>query len=70
MEVMNTENTAVKKRWTGAELRKLPPAEREAILEAAAALAESEYRKNPELTDFEAFGKDDLYGESSNTETR
>lgn len=59
-----------KKRWTAAELRKLPPAERDAILENAAALAEEEYRKNPELTAFEAFGKDDLYGESSNSETR
>jgi hypothetical protein len=39
-------------------------------LAEAAALAESEYRTNPELTVFEAFGKDDLYGESSNTETR
>lgn len=67
---MNTKDIATNKRWTAAELRKLPPAEREAILEAAAALAEEEYRKNLELTAFEAFGKDDLYGESSNTETR
>jgi hypothetical protein len=37
-------------------------------MEAAAALAEEEYRNNPELTAFEAF-KDDLYGESSSTET-
>jgi len=61
---------ANKKRWTAAELRQLPPAERDAILAAAAALAETEYRTNPELTAFEAFGKDDLYGDSSNTETR
>ncbi len=59
-----------RKRWTAAELRKLPAAQRDAILAEAAALAESEYRTNPELTVFEAFGKDDLYGESSNTETR
>jgi hypothetical protein len=39
-------------------------------MEAAAALAEEEYRNNPELTAFEAFGKDDLYGDSSSTETR
>jgi acyl-CoA reductase-like NAD-dependent aldehyde dehydrogenase len=58
------------KRWTAAELRKLPPEKRDAILEAAAAQAEAEYRSNAELTDFEAFGKDDLYVESSNTETR
>jgi hypothetical protein len=49
------------KRWTAAELRKLPPEQRDAILEAAAALAEEEYRNNPELTAFEAFGKDDLH---------
>ncbi|HTU89441.1 MAG TPA: hypothetical protein VMF69_05030 [Gemmataceae bacterium] len=67
---MNIPNAAARKRWTADELRKLPPAERDAILEAAAALAEEEYRKNPELTAFEAFGKDDLYGESSSTETR
>jgi hypothetical protein len=52
-----------KKRWTAAELRKLPPAERDAILAEAAALAEAEYRNNPELTVFEAFGKDDLNDE-------
>jgi hypothetical protein len=62
--------TPLKKRWTAAELRKLPPAERDAIMAAAAALAEPEYRSNPDLTAFEAFGKDDLYGESASTETR
>ncbi len=45
-------------RWTAAELRKLPPAERDAIMEAAAVLAEEEYRNNPESTVFEAVGKD------------
>ena len=58
------------KTWTAAELRKLPSDQRDAILQAAAALAEEEYRNNPELTAFEAFGKDDLHGESANTETR
>jgi hypothetical protein len=68
---MSAEDTApTGRRWTATELRKLPPAERDAIMEAAAALAEEEYRNNPELTAFEAFGKDDLYGESSSTETR
>jgi len=37
------------KRWTASELRKLPAAERDAILEAAAALAEEEYRDNVQL---------------------
>lgn len=68
---MNVDNMSrIDRRWTAAELRQLPPAERDAILEAAAALAEEEYRNNPELTAFEAFGKDDLYGDSSSTETR
>lgn len=53
---MNKNDAASAKRWTAAELRKLPPAERDAILEEAAALAEEEYRKKPELTAFEAFG--------------
>lgn len=68
---MNMENMApTGRRWTAAELRKLPPAERDVVLKAAVALAEAEYRNNPELTAFEAFGKDDLYGDSSSTETR
>lgn len=68
MNVQNTTTTST--RWTAAELRKLPPAERDAIMEAAAALAEAEYRSDPQLTAFEAFGKDDLYGDSSTTKTR
>ena len=48
-----------KKRWTASELRKLPPEQRNAVLEAAAARAEPECRANRELTAFEAFGKDD-----------
>ncbi len=57
---MKTENQPTTgRKWTAAELRRLPSAERDAILEAAAALAEDDYRNNPELTAFEAFGKDD-----------
>ena len=56
--------------WTPTELRKLPRVERNAILAQAAAKAEHEYRTNRELTDFEAFGEDDLYGESSDAEPR
>ncbi|MFI5461322.1 MAG: hypothetical protein ACHRXM_38460 [Isosphaerales bacterium] len=58
------------RRWTAAELRQLPPARRDEILEAAAALAEQEYRNDPQLTAFEAFGKDDLHGDSSHAESR
>jgi hypothetical protein len=67
---MDTTNVKSERRWTAGELRKLPAHERDAILETAAAQAESEYRNNPELTAFEAFGKDDLHGESSCTEPR
>jgi hypothetical protein len=67
---MKTLNATANRRWTAAELRKLLVAERDAIMEDAAALAEEEYCNNPELTAFEAFGKDDLYGDSSSTETR
>ena len=62
--------TGTRRRWTASELRKLPFAEREAILAEAAALAEEEYRHNADLTAFDAFGKDDLYGDSASTETR
>jgi hypothetical protein len=61
---------APEKQWTAAELRKLPVQQRDAILAAQAALLEEEYRSNPELISFEAFGKDDLYVDSSNTEAR
>jgi hypothetical protein len=52
------------------ELRTLPEKQRDAFLEAAAALAEADYHDNLYLTDFEAFGKDDLYGDSASAETR
>lgn len=53
------------------ELLRLPRAQRAQILADAAARAEKEYRKNSNLTDFNAFGKDDLYVESEeDTETR
>ena len=51
--------------WTAAELRKMPAEQRDAILAAAAALAEVVYRADPNLTDFEAFGEGDMYGEST-----
>jgi hypothetical protein len=65
-QVMTAESSpGPAKRWTAAELRQLPAEQRDAILAAAAALAEQEYRTNPELTAFEAFGKDDLPGDSA-----
>jgi len=61
---------APEKQWTAEELRKLPVEQRDAILAEQAALLEEEYRNNPELIAFEAFGQDDLYVDSSNTEAR
>jgi hypothetical protein len=57
--------TAVDGTWTAKELRKLPSQERDAILAAAALVAEDRYRRDSQLTDFEAFGKEDLHGEST-----
>ena len=50
------------------ELLRLPRGQRNQILADAAAQAEKEYRTNPDLTDFNAFGEDDLHVESSSTE--
>lgn len=58
------------RRWTAPELRRLPPGQRDAILEEAAYLAEEEYRRDPALTAFEAFGEEDLHGDSTSAETR
>ena len=63
---MNGEGSApLERAWTATELRKLPQVQRDAILEAAACLAEEEYRNDPELTNFDAFGPDDLHGDST-----
>jgi hypothetical protein len=64
------ESGSHQRQWTAAELRKLSPEERNAILEAAATLAESDYCNRVDLTAFDAFGKDDLYGDSANAASR
>ena len=64
------ESTVIRERPSATELRGMPMHEREAILAAQAALAEEIYRRDLQLTDFEAFGEDDLHGESSSAETR
>jgi len=53
-------STSIKaeRRWKASELRKLPPDQRDVILEEAAVKAENDYRNDPELTAFEAFGND------------
>ena len=56
--------------WSAAELRQLPPHERDRILTAAASRADVDYRTDESLTSFDAYGEEDLHGRSSNTETR
>lgn len=48
-------------RLSPSELRRLTKEQQHAILAAAAAEAAKLYESDPELTDFEAFGEDDLY---------
>jgi hypothetical protein len=55
---------------SASEIRRLTPEQRDAILVAAAALAVSDYSNDRALTAFEAFGKEDLHGESSSSESR
>jgi hypothetical protein len=50
-------------RLAPAELRKLPRAERQEILAAAAKLAEEDYRTDKELTGFAAFSEEELNGD-------
>jgi hypothetical protein len=45
---------------TPAELRRMPREQRQAILAAAAELAEEDYRSDKELTGFEAFSEEEL----------
>ena len=47
---------------SAAELMKLPLKERLKILACTAGEAEAIYSNDKRLTDFEAFGEDDLYG--------
>jgi hypothetical protein len=52
-------NRDVARTWTATELRRLLPAQRDAILEAAAEQAAADYETDPALTAFEAFGEDE-----------
>ena len=52
-------------RFTPGELRKMPRAERQAVLAAAAALAEDDYLNDKELTGFAAFSEEELDGDES-----
>ncbi len=46
-------------RLTPAELRRMPREQRQAILAAAAVMAEEDYRSDKELTGFEAFSEEE-----------
>jgi hypothetical protein len=52
-------------RLTPGELRRMPREQRQAILAAAAAWAEQDYRSDKELTGFEAFSEEELDDDES-----
>jgi hypothetical protein len=56
--------------WKAAELGRLTIKQRDIIFEASATVAAREYLENPDLTAFDAFGEDDLYGDSANSEPK
>ena len=64
---MLTQHQSLTRIWTAAELRWLPQADQGNILSGAAALAQRDYSEDAELTAFDAFGKEDIRGESANT---
>lgn len=50
---------------TPAELRRMPREQRQAVLAAAAEMAEEDYRTDRELTGFEAFSEEELNDDES-----
>jgi len=60
---MDQEET-VRKMVTARQLARLSKKERQEVLEAASALAEKDYRGDPKLTAFEAFGEEDFHDET------
>ena len=54
-------------RLTPGELRKLPREQQDAILAAAAAMAEGDYRFDKELTGFEAFSEEEMDDDESDS---
>lgn len=55
-------------RLTPTELRKMPREQRQAVLAAAAEMAEEDYRLDKELTGFEAFSEEDLNDDESDAD--
>lgn len=56
--------------WSAAELRRLPSDQRDAALSEAAERAAADYHYDPALTAFEAFGPEDLHGDSTDAGPR
>ena len=54
-------------RLTPAELRRMPREQRQAVLAAAAEMAEQDYRSDKELTGFEAFSEEELDDDESDS---
>jgi hypothetical protein len=65
-----TKPTRPARRLTPEELRRLRPAQRDKILRSAAAAAEADYRSDPNLAGFDAFGGNDLHANSSDSRAR
>ena len=63
------EASTTQRTWTAEELLRLPREQRSVILAEAAERAAWHYDNDPELTAFEAFGEDDLHGDSSSSVT-
>ncbi len=53
---------------TPAELRRMPREQRQAVLAAAAELAEEDYRSDKELTGFDAFSEEEQNDDESDPE--
>ena len=54
-------------RFTPGELRRMPREQRQAILAAAAEMAEQDYRSDKELTGFEAFSEEEFDDDESDS---
>ena len=55
-------------RLTPSQLRSLPREQRQAVLAAAAEVAEEDYRSDQELTGFDAFSEEELDGDESDSQ--
>jgi hypothetical protein len=67
---MSSKPASADRMWKASELRRLPSKQRDRILTEAAASAEEAYRTDQQLTDFEAYGEDDLHGQSATAAER